>query len=448
MKISHLLPAFFLSVCLHASTERPNLLLIMADDMGYECLGANGGADYQTPFLDQLAAGGMRFEHAHSQPICTPSRVKIMTGMSNARNYVRFGILDPRSTTFGNLIQKAGYKTCIAGKWQLQGGFEGPNKFGFDEYCLWQLTRRPCRYPNPGFEINGKEVDFTNGEYGPDIDSDYLCKFMEENKEGPFLAYYPMILPHWPFQPTPDSKDWDPKETKEWPRNKWDKPHFQEMVAYVDKLVKKLVDKVDSLGIRENTLILFTCDNGTYTGITSKMKDGTIIHGGKGSTPDAGNRVPFIANWKGTIEPGQVRQELVDFSDVLPTLCEAAGAKIPCELPLDGQSFFPLLNGQPYTPKPSFYMWYARNGGPTGKEFARNQRYKLYRTGEFYDIDNDRTEEKPLAPAKLSTDAQAIRKMLQAKLDDYKDARKITSTKLPWEEMEKPKKRGGEISSL
>ena len=152
-----------------------------------------------TPFLDSLAQGGMRFEHAHSQPICTPSRVKIMTGISNARNYVRFALLDPRATTFGNLVKKAGYKTCIAGKWQLKGGFEGPNKFGFDEYSLWQLTRRPSRYPNPGLETNGKEFDYDKGEYGPDLVSDYLCEFMERNKEGPFLAYYPMILPHWPF---------------------------------------------------------------------------------------------------------------------------------------------------------------------------------------------------------------------------------------------------------
>ncbi|SVD17645.1 uncharacterized protein METZ01_LOCUS370499 [marine metagenome] len=240
----------------------------MADDMGYECLGANGGIDYKTPFLDSLAAGGIRFVHAHSQPICTPSRVKIMTGISNARNYVRFGLLDPRATTFANLIKNAEYKSCIAGKWQLQGGFQGPNKFGFDEYCLWQLTRRPCRYPNPGVEVNGKEVDYTKGEYGPDVVSDYLCDFMERNREGPFLAYYPMILPHWPFQPTPDSKDWNPTETKEWSRSKWNKPHFQDMVAYVDKMVKKVVGKLDTLGIRENTLVIFTCDNGTYVGIT------------------------------------------------------------------------------------------------------------------------------------------------------------------------------------
>lgn len=440
-KLLFLIPCLLATITSARDNQPPNLILIMADDMGYECLGANGGADYKTPFLDSLAAGGMRFEHAHSQPICTPSRVKIMTGISNARNYVRFGLLDPRATTFGNIIQKAGYKTCIAGKWQLQGGLEGPNKFGFDEYCLWQLTRRPCRYPNPGVEINGKEVDYTDGEYGPDIVTDYLCDFMERNREGPFLAYYPMILPHWPFQPTPDSRDWDPEETKEWPKNKWNKPHFQDMVAYVDKMVRKVVSKVDALGIRENTLIIFTCDNGTYTGIQSKLRDGTVIQGGKGSMPDAGNHVPFIVNWAGTIKPGQVRKEIVDFSDILPTLCEAANAKIPDGLKLDGHSFLPLLKGTEYEPRESIYMWYARNGGATGQEFARDQRYKLYRTGKFYDVEKDRLEKKPLSRDNLDEKRRVIRARLQETLEAFKDARTITSKKLPGEKSTNNKKK-------
>ena len=441
-----ILPAFILfslsfATVISSAKKPPNIVLIMADDMGYECLGANGGADYKTPFLDSLAGDGMRFEHAHSQPICTPSRVKIMTGVSNLRNYIRFGLLDPRATTFGNLIEKAGYKTCIAGKWQLQGGFEGPNKFGFDEYCLWQLTRRPCRYPNPGVEVNGKQIDYSNGEYGPEVVSDYLCDFMDRNKEGPFLAYYPMILPHWPFQPTPESKDWDPAETKEWPKGKWNKPHFQDMVAYVDKMVKKVVTKLNDLGIRENTLVIFTCDNGTYVGITSKMIDGTIIKGGKGSMPDAGNRVPFIANWPGTIKPGQVKQDVIDFSDLLPTLCDAAGAKIPANLKIDGRSFLPLLRGDKYASREWIYMWYARNGGPKGQEFTRDQRYKLYRTGKFYDVSKDPLEHNPLPEDARKGSARAAHEKLVEALGHYEDARTITSTKLPGEKKDKPKKK-------
>jgi arylsulfatase A len=132
----------------------------MADDFGYECIGANGSTSYQTPHIDKLAATGMRFEHCYSQPLCTPTRVQLMTGQYNIRNYVRFGLLDPKQTTFAHLFKQAGYTTGIVGKWQLGGGFDGPKHFGFDEYCLWQLTRRPPRFANPGLEINGKEIDY------------------------------------------------------------------------------------------------------------------------------------------------------------------------------------------------------------------------------------------------------------------------------------------------
>ena len=190
---------------------RPNILLIMADDLGYECIGANGGTSYPTPVLDGLAKTGMRFDHCYSQPLCTPSRVELMTGMYNVRNYVRFGMLDRKQVTFAHLLKRHGYATCVAGKWQLGGQPDSPKHFGFDDACLWQHTRRPSRYAGPGLEINGKPVDYTDGQYGPDVVCDHLCKFMEANKSRPFLAYYPMILTHCPFEPTPDSPDWDPK---------------------------------------------------------------------------------------------------------------------------------------------------------------------------------------------------------------------------------------------
>ena len=161
---------------------RPNIVLIMADDFGYECVGANGCVAYATPRLDELARTGMRFEHCHVQPLCTPTRVQLMTGQYNDRNYIRFGILDPAAVTFANLLQQAGYKTCIAGKWQLLGEFAGPTHFGFDEYCLWQLNRRPSRYANPGLEVNGRRVDYVNGEYGPDLVQEYACEFMTRHK--------------------------------------------------------------------------------------------------------------------------------------------------------------------------------------------------------------------------------------------------------------------------
>ena len=146
--------------------RRPNLILIMADDLGYECIGANGGTSYKAPVLDQLAATGMRFEHCHVQPLCTPTRVQLMTGISNVRNYINFGHMDSKCVTFGNILKQAGYATCITGKWQLGQDLDLPKKFGFDEYCLWQHTRRPPRYANAGLEINGEAKECTGRRTG------------------------------------------------------------------------------------------------------------------------------------------------------------------------------------------------------------------------------------------------------------------------------------------
>lgn len=414
------------------SVDRPNIVLIMADDMGYECVGANGGESYKTPALDKLAATGMRFTHCYSQPICTPSRVQIMTGIYNSRNYVRFGLLKPQATTFGHLLKRSGYATCIVGKWQLGGGLEAPKKFGFDEHCLWQLSRRPSRYPNPGLEINGKEVDFTTGQYGPDIVSDYLCDFIERNKKGPFFAYYPMMLPHWPFEPTPDSNDWNP-EAAGILKGYGNIRYFGDMVAYTDKMVGKIVAKLEATGIRDRTLVLFTCDNGTFVRIKSRM-NGKYIQGGKGLMTAAGTHVPLIANWPGVIKKPSVCDDLIDFSDVLPTLAELGGANVPAKLSIDGRSFATQLQGLAGDPRRWVYCWYYRNGKVgegKGGEAARTKRYKLYKDGRFFDTVNDRLEKSPLAAGQLDSVARQVHEQLQAVLNRYtrKDVRKKAKQK-------------------
>ena len=433
--LSGLLLSPFLSLPLFA--DKPNVIVIMADDMGWECVSAyrdlitkynypktnSGEKDhYSTPHIDKLATNGMRFDHGYSQPICTPSRVQIMTGIYNQRNYVKFGLLDPKARTFGNVMKDAGYRTCIVGKWQLEGGFDGPKKFGFDEYCLWQLTRRPARYPNPGMEVNGKEIDYP-GKYGPDIASDYLCDFIERNKDRPFFGYYPMILPHWPFEPTPDSEDWDPKsEGAETGNLTQKKPkYFREMVSYVDKIIGKIVAKLDEQKLTEETLIIFTGDNGTAVSVTGVM-NGREIKGGKGSTPDAGNHVPFIASWPGTIEAGTTTKAIVNFSDILPTVAQVAGAEIKHKI--DGISFLGHLKGGKAARQIS-YSWYARNGGPTGKEFARNADWKLYSDGKFYNVYQDVMEKNPLSPGELSDKARMIRTQLQKELKRMEGTRTI-----------------------
>lgn len=419
--VSFLILLFSLS--LFGSEKKPNLILIMADDMGYECVRANGGTSYQTPHLDKLAKTGARFTHCYSQPLCTPSRVKIMTGMSNARNYVEFGVLDRKQTTFAHLLKKAGYATCIVGKWQLGKEIDSPQHFGFNESCLWQHTRaardqgKDTRYPNPHLEINGQAKDYNNGEYGPDVVTDYLCDFMERNQDRPFLGYYPMILPHDPFRPTPDSEN---------PKSKDGTRNYRDMVAYVDKMVGKIVSKLDELGLRENTLVLFTCDNGTSGAIKSELI-GTIVQGGKRKMTDAGTHVPLIANWPKTIPEKQVIEDLVDFSDFLPTLLDAAQSPLPTNLTLDGQSFLPQISGKQANPRKWVHCYYRR-GNEKAQQWTRTQRYKLYDTGKFFDVSQDRLEKNPLST--LTPEQKKTRAILQGALDQFDPNKKATGTDL------------------
>ena len=379
------------------AADRPNVIVAMADDLGFECIACNGSEHYQTPHVDALAASGMRFVNAHSQPICTPSRVQIMTGIYNNRNYVKFGYLDPEETTFANLMRDDGYQTAIAGKWQLMGGYEGVKNFGFDRHCLWQLNRRPSRYPNPGLEIDGEEKDFKDGSFGPYVVHDYVDAWLGEagRKDAPFLLYYPMIQPHWPFVPTPGSDDWDPdmwKNKKNEPGGYHEQKYWDLMVEMTDDTVGRLVASLEKHGLRENTLVIWTCDNGTYTGITSPF-NGRQFRGGKGGTPDSGTHVPFIASWPAKIEAGVVKEELVDFSDILPTVCEVAGVEVPSELDIDGHSLVPLLTGKGPSTREYIYCWYSRDGKrESASQHVRDARYKLYATGKFFDVVADPNE--------------------------------------------------------
>jgi len=279
---------------------RPNIILIMADDLGYETINANGGTSYQTPAIDQMAAEGIRFEHCYAQPLCTPSRVKIMTGLYNVRNYVRFGILDTTQTTFGHLFQEAGYATCVVGKWQLGKDPMSPRKAGFDEHCLWQVTQgrvdtagRDTRFSAPVLETNGELKAYGKTEFGPRIVADYGMGFMERSvkAEQPFLLYYPMILTHCPFSPTPDSPEWAVDDTTVM-KYKGKAHYFEDMVAYTDRIIGELNAKLEALGIKDNTLVIFTGDNGTDVPIVS-MLNGREVAGAKGKSTDGGTECPW-----------------------------------------------------------------------------------------------------------------------------------------------------------
>jgi arylsulfatase A len=405
----------FASSVTQGADEKPNVVLILIDDFGYECVTADGGESYRTPLMDRLAAGGTRFENCHVQPLCTPTRVQLMTGQSNRRNYTHFGHLDPSQTTFGNLLKKAGYSTCITGKWQLSNGFEGPAHFGFDEYCLWQLNRRPGRYKNPGLEINGKTVDYTREEYGPDIVSDYALDFIRRKKDVPFFLYYPMMLTHAPYDATPDSPDYADAVSKKGKAG----GHFPDMVAYTDKLIGKLVAKLDELGLRDKTLLLILGDNGTGRGTPSQFQGRDVV-GGKGLSTTWGTHVPAIVNWPGHVVSGVVSPDLIDATDFLPTICEATHTTVPAELKIDGRSFLPQLRGEKGDPRPWLYAWYNPSGGATAKaEFAHDRQYKLYADGRFYHVATDDKETSPLADASLDAPAKEAKTLLQAALRQY-----------------------------
>jgi arylsulfatase A len=380
---------FALLLACFQTQAKPNIVLILADDLGYETIGANGGTSYQTPHLDKLAANGMRFERCYAQPLCTPTRVQLLTGLYNVRNYTSFGSLDRAQATFAQRLKAAGYATGIFGKWQLGREKDAPQQF------------------------NGVEKDFTNGEYGPDLVNQAAVKFIEKYKKQPFLLYYPMILPHAPHQPTPDSADWNPKAQGE---KRSDKKYFADNVRYIDKLVGNVIATLEKNGLRENTLILFLGDNGTGGGVTSQMGE-RAVQGGKGQSKVAGMHVPFIANWPGTVAAGKVSNALVDTTDFLPTLYEAAGLRTDDKQPQDGFSLLSHLRGQANFPRPWIYSWHPQRR----REFVADARFKLYANGMLVDYAADPLEKENVISE--TAEAKAARTTLQAALNRFKDAR-------------------------
>ena len=426
-------------------TTKPNIVLILIDDFGYECVTANGGESYKTPVMDRLAATGVRFEQCHAQPLCTPTRAQLMTGVSNRNNYSRFGHLDPSQTTFGNLLKSAGYTTCVTGKWQLENGSDGPSHFGFDEYCLWQLNQKGSRYKNPTLEANGKLVESKEGDYGPDLVSDFALNFISHNKGKPFFLYYPMMLTHQPYDATPDSPDYLTSKAGKEKGKAGEGSHFADMTAYADKLIGKLVAKLEELNLRENTIILILGDNGTGKATMSRFM-GRDVKGGKGSPTMWGTRVPGIANWPGHFASGKVSSDLIDTTDFLPTICEATGTKVPPDLKIDGRSFFPQLIGEKGNPRDWLYVWFNDAGGAKAEfEFAHDANYKLYADGRFFDLRKDEKEKSPLAEGALDANAKAAKAKLQAALKQYEGPRPEFFVKLG--EARKGGKEDGEGSS-
>lgn len=332
-----------------------------------------------------------------------------MTGRYNHRNYQKFGHLKRTEITFANLLRDGGYRTCIAGKWQLGGNAETVKRFGFDQHCLWNmipyqaddpesLNQRPAternRYQDPTLYRNGEWFQPGAEAYGPDVCTDFIIDFIRQKSDQPFFVYYPMILTHDPFVPTPDS----PQDAERRQGRRGKKKNFQDMVAYMDQLVGRIVDTLDELEIRDQTLLIFTGDNGTHSSITSATKTGPY-QGGKSFPINRGTHVPMYVSWPGKIKPG-VTDALTDFSDVLPTLAEVGQVEPPQDRTIDGRSLVPVLTGQSVTQRDHVYFYYWKRGRDPDQVtvWVRDEKYMLYQDGRFYDLTIDPTQSKPTPP--------------------------------------------------
>jgi arylsulfatase A len=424
-----IIPLFFMLMACHTQKgdfSKPNVILIMADDIGFECLSINGSTSYKTPILDSLARNGINFTQAISQPLCTPSRVKIMTGKYNFRNYDFFTYLNPKEKTFGNLFKENGYKTAVVGKWQLNGlkyqleGYKDntrPYQLGFDEYCLWQLTKERNegeRFANPLLEQNRKILPRDENAYGPDIVSDYAIDFINRNKDRSFFLYYPMILVHNPFVPTPDSPEWKSLDT----RSKQNPRFFVDMVAYMDKIIGKIVNTLKQNGIAENTLLLFVGDNGTNVNLISQTVNGPV-RGAKGNTITHGNHVPMIAHWPDQIKKPKSYNGLINFSDFYATFSDI----LKVENQSDGTSMMDIFkekNTLERNTATTYYnpMW-SKNVNRYRNVYSQNDRYKLYKNGKFFDMKNDLLETQPLKDKDLTQGQKIIKAKLAAELAKF-----------------------------
>ena len=397
--------------------DKPNIVFILADDVADQALGCYGGTSYQTPRIDALSQAGIRFRHCYSMPVCHPSRIAIMTGRYPFRvGRPQWGTF-PRnleSASIGVAMRRLGYATAIAGKWQLtllRDEPDHPKRLGFERSSLFGWHEGP-RYYRPFIYQDGRVRSDVIDRYGPDVYVEHLVDFMRDNRDKPFFAFYSMALAH-------DVTDDVGTPPPLGPQGHYDS--YKKMVENMDERVGRLVDAVEELGIRERTLFLFTADNGTpksyyFTAAGGKMFKqpieldwrGQTFQGGKGELTDGGTRVPLVANWPGKLAPGQVVDDLVDFSDWFPTFVDLAGGTAPAGL--DGMSLADRLRGGAPSPRP-----WAFAEGRSGR-WVRTQRWKLYDDGRLFDMSSGREEAAPLTISGSSDEALQARAELEAAL--------------------------------
>lgn len=379
----------------------PNVIFIMADDLGYGELGCYGQEKIQTPHIDALAARGMRFTQAYSgAPVCAPARCVLMTGRHSANAEVRGNRevkpegqhpISAEVPTVATLMRSAGYVTGAMGKWGLGpvGSSGDPNAKGFDLFVGYNCQREAHTY-YPGhlwrnaekIEVNGGERvsprgkqepgdddygRFYGADYAPDLMLTAALEFIQDNKDKPFFLYLPFVEPHLAMQPPQAWVDTYPEEWDETPYlgGKGYSPHprpragYAAMISDLDEHVGAVVGLVDQLGLSETTLIVFTSDNGATHDVggvdTTFFQSVGPLRGRKGSVYEGGLRVPMIARWTGTIEEGSTSDHQTSFQDLMPTLAELVGSPAPEEC--DGISYLPTLLGSGEQARHPYLVW-------------------------------------------------------------------------------------------
>jgi arylsulfatase len=391
------------------SGRSPNIVFVLADDLGFGELGCYGQAKIKTPNIDRLAAGGLRFTQCYSgSPVCAPSRCVLMTGYHSGHAFIRTNrevrpegqLAIPESTiTVAELLQSQGYATAAIGKWGLgPPGSEGdPNKQGFDLFFGYNCQRHAHNYypkylwrNDQRIELSGNDRGLTGEQYAPDLMEREALQFIRNHADTPFFLYYPTPVPHLALQVPDDSLAeytglWDD------PAYSGDDgylPHrnpraaYAAMVSRMDRTIGRIMSEIEQLGLEQDTIFFFSSDNGaTYLGGYDRhfFKGNGPLRGHKGHVYEGGIRIPMIVRWPGHVQAGEVTEHVCAFQDILPTLLDLSGAHqdlVPEDT--DGISFSSVLVGSKQQKQhPNLYMEFPSYGG---QQMVRYGDWKAVRT--------------------------------------------------------------------
>ena len=361
--------------------EIPNIIYIMADDMGYADLGSYGSVMIQTPHLDQMAEEGIRFtQHYAGSTVCAPSRGVLMTGLHTGQAYIKGNYametegnlpLPDAQVTVAEVLKTAGYKTSVIGKWGLggPGSVGGPNNQGFDySYCYLDQRNAHEYYP-PYLWENEQKVLLDNQnapiEYSHHLFAEKALDYIEEQSDRPFFLYLAYTIPHGKYQIPDDAPYTDMGWTQK-------QKTYAAMVTLMDQDIGRIFQLLKSKGIDKNTIVFFTSDNGGVRGLSDFFTSNGVSKGYKGDAYEGGIRAPLIVRWPGQIQPGQVSDHISAFWDFLPTACELAGAEPPSAI--NGISYLPELLGETQDRHDHLYWEYFQYhyGWKTGDPGPRN----------------------------------------------------------------------------